>query len=301
LLGCCGIGKLDGEHPEIGYWLGVPFWGKGYATEAARALIDHAFGELGYDVLVSGARVSNPASRRVLQKCGFEWTGVGLYRIRALASSGAGRSLPSRPRSLGLTQELGQSAQRSLIMLQTCIATRDARLALRPVHEGDDEALFPLFADWEVIRWLSSPPWPYTREDMQRFIREQTAADGEDAETRFAITLEQTPIGILSVRTRTRQCSAARRWSEFRLLDRAALLGPRIYDSGASQRRGPRLPYGTPRGGLLRRARGKRCVVAGAGEGRVRADGKAMLYARPRGGEFPHVNTMLTRTGFVSD
>lgn len=80
VLGCCGIGKLDGEHPEIG-------GGKGYATEAARALIDHAFGELGYDVLVSGARVSNPASRRVLQKCGFEWTGVGLYRIRALASS----------------------------------------------------------------------------------------------------------------------------------------------------------------------------------------------------------------------
>jgi RimJ/RimL family protein N-acetyltransferase len=87
VLGCCGIGRLDGEHPEIGYWLGVPFWGKGYATEAARAVIDHAFGDLGYDVLVGGARVSNPASRRVLQKCGFEWTGVGLYRIRALASS----------------------------------------------------------------------------------------------------------------------------------------------------------------------------------------------------------------------
>ncbi len=50
------------------------------------AVIEHAFGERGYDVLVSGARVSNPASRRVLQKCGFEWTGVGLYRIRALAS-----------------------------------------------------------------------------------------------------------------------------------------------------------------------------------------------------------------------
>jgi RimJ/RimL family protein N-acetyltransferase len=87
VLGCCGIGRLDGEHPEIGYWLGVPSWGKGYATEAARAVIDHAFGDLGYDVLVGGARVSNPASRRVLQKCGFEWTGVGLYRIRAIASS----------------------------------------------------------------------------------------------------------------------------------------------------------------------------------------------------------------------
>ena len=87
VIGACGFDIRNGVEPEIGYWLGVPFWGKGYATEAARALIDHAFGELGYDVLVSGARVSNPASRRVLQKCGFEWTGVGLYRIRALASS----------------------------------------------------------------------------------------------------------------------------------------------------------------------------------------------------------------------
>ncbi len=87
IIGCCGIAKLDGEMPEIGYWLGVAFWGKGYATEAARAMIDHAFGALGYDTLLAGARVSNPASRRVLEKCGFQWTGVGLYRIRALASS----------------------------------------------------------------------------------------------------------------------------------------------------------------------------------------------------------------------
>ena len=80
-------------------------------------------------------------------------------------------------------------------MLRTWIEIRSARLALRPVRESDVAALFPLFADWDVIRWLSSPPWPYTREDMQSFIREQAARDGEDAEMRFAITLEQTPIG----------------------------------------------------------------------------------------------------------
>jgi RimJ/RimL family protein N-acetyltransferase len=85
-IGICGIELREGE-AEIGYWLGVPFWGRGYATEAVRALIDHAFGELGHDALVSGARVSNPASRRVLEKCGFQWTGVGLYRIRAISSS----------------------------------------------------------------------------------------------------------------------------------------------------------------------------------------------------------------------
>jgi RimJ/RimL family protein N-acetyltransferase len=86
-IGACGIGTADGEAPEIGYWLGVSFWGAGLATEAVRAMIDHAFGDAGHEVLQAGARVTNPGSRRVLEKCGFQWTGVGLYRIRALSSS----------------------------------------------------------------------------------------------------------------------------------------------------------------------------------------------------------------------
>jgi RimJ/RimL family protein N-acetyltransferase len=87
VLGACGISLPEREPPEIGYWLGVPFWGHGYATEAVRAVIDHAFADLDFEVLQAGARVTNPASRRVLEKCGFQWTGVGLKRIRALASS----------------------------------------------------------------------------------------------------------------------------------------------------------------------------------------------------------------------
>jgi RimJ/RimL family protein N-acetyltransferase len=85
-IGMCGVELREGA-AEIGYWLGVPFWGSGHATEAARALIDYAFGELGHETLAAGARVNNPASRRVLEKCGFQWTGVGLYRIRAINSS----------------------------------------------------------------------------------------------------------------------------------------------------------------------------------------------------------------------
>lgn len=87
VVGGCGIGTLRNDGPEIGYWIGVSHWGKGYATEAARALIDHAFGELGYTELMAGARVSNPASRRVLEKCGFQWTGVVLQRIHSIQSS----------------------------------------------------------------------------------------------------------------------------------------------------------------------------------------------------------------------
>lgn len=86
-IGVAGIAKLNGNAPELGYWLGVSFWGHGYATEAARTVIDHAFTKFGYEELQSGARISNPASRRVLEKCGFQWCGVGLYRIRSIASS----------------------------------------------------------------------------------------------------------------------------------------------------------------------------------------------------------------------
>jgi RimJ/RimL family protein N-acetyltransferase len=87
IIGGCGIHVMSGPDPELGYWIGVPHWGRGYATEAARALIDHAFGALGCERLAGRARVSNPASRRVLEKCGFQWTGVSLIRIRALKSS----------------------------------------------------------------------------------------------------------------------------------------------------------------------------------------------------------------------
>ncbi len=86
LIGGCGVDLYD-DGPEIGYWLGVPFWGCGYATEAVRALIDHAFDDLQHEVLAAGARVSNPASRRVLEKCGFQWTGVQLTRVRAINSA----------------------------------------------------------------------------------------------------------------------------------------------------------------------------------------------------------------------
>ena len=71
VIGACGIMFHFDDTPELGYWLGVPCWNQGYATEALQA----------------GARVTNPASRRVLEKCGFQWTGVGLYRINSIKSS----------------------------------------------------------------------------------------------------------------------------------------------------------------------------------------------------------------------
>jgi RimJ/RimL family protein N-acetyltransferase len=85
-IGMCSV-DLREDGTEMGYWLGVPYWGRGFATEAVRALIDHAFGDLEHEALISGARVNNPVSRRVLEKCGFQWTGVRLSRIRAINSA----------------------------------------------------------------------------------------------------------------------------------------------------------------------------------------------------------------------
>ena len=86
-VGMAGVDWREPELPELGYWFGVEHWGQGFATEAARAVIDFTFEEFSVDHLVSGARVANPASRKVLEKCGFQWSGVELHRFEALGSS----------------------------------------------------------------------------------------------------------------------------------------------------------------------------------------------------------------------
>jgi RimJ/RimL family protein N-acetyltransferase len=86
-IGVVGIDWREPDAPELGYWLGVEHWGRGFATEAARAVIDFTFEEFDIGHLISGARVANPASRNVLEKCGFQWSGVELHRFEALGSS----------------------------------------------------------------------------------------------------------------------------------------------------------------------------------------------------------------------
>ncbi|HLX13711.1 MAG TPA: GNAT family N-acetyltransferase [Bradyrhizobium sp.] len=86
-IGMVGIDWHEPETPELGYWLGVDYWGQGFATEAARAAIDFTFEDFDVELMRSGARVANPASRNVLEKCGFQWSGVELHRFESLGSS----------------------------------------------------------------------------------------------------------------------------------------------------------------------------------------------------------------------
>jgi RimJ/RimL family protein N-acetyltransferase len=86
-IGMVGIDWRQQNAPELGYWLGVRYWGQGFATEAARAVIDFSFEEFDAEHLIAGARVVNPASRNILEKCGFQWSGVELHRFVALGCS----------------------------------------------------------------------------------------------------------------------------------------------------------------------------------------------------------------------
>ena len=76
-IGCAGLNMTD-RGPELGYWIGEPYWRRGFATEAAHALVDLAFGSTEIQVLHCSTRVINPASRRVIHKCGFQYAGQGM-------------------------------------------------------------------------------------------------------------------------------------------------------------------------------------------------------------------------------
>jgi [ribosomal protein S5]-alanine N-acetyltransferase len=76
---CGGVGlRLDDahRHAELGYWLGVPFWGKGYATEAAQAMLDYGFDTLNLNRIYASLFPENLASRRVLRKIGMRHEGL---------------------------------------------------------------------------------------------------------------------------------------------------------------------------------------------------------------------------------
>ncbi len=66
------LGLADNE-AEVGYWIGVPFWGRGYIPEAVLEVIRHAFEDLGIEMLWCGYFDGNDKSRRAGEKCGFRY------------------------------------------------------------------------------------------------------------------------------------------------------------------------------------------------------------------------------------
>ncbi|SKA93012.1 Protein N-acetyltransferase, RimJ/RimL family [Prosthecobacter debontii] len=77
LIGAIGfVACKRHRRAELGYWIGVPFWGQGYCTEAAKAVIQYGFEGLGYHKINSCHIAGNPASGRVMEKSGLTREGV---------------------------------------------------------------------------------------------------------------------------------------------------------------------------------------------------------------------------------
>ena len=82
LIGCIGLQKTP-EGPELGYWIGKSFWGRGYGTEAAERMVRLAFETYRLPRLIASAVTINDASHRVLEKVGFAISGTGEIHSRA--------------------------------------------------------------------------------------------------------------------------------------------------------------------------------------------------------------------------
>lgn len=76
LCGAIGLQKAAAHnHAELGYWIGLPFWNKGYATEAARAVVVFGFQELLLSRIFAQVFAGNVSSQRVLEKLGMRHEG----------------------------------------------------------------------------------------------------------------------------------------------------------------------------------------------------------------------------------
>ena len=87
LMGAVSIGK------ELGYWLGRPFWGRGYMTEAAQAAVDHVFAVKDVPDIHSSHFFDNHGSRRVLEKLGFQDVGGHVHFSNARQADVPGRAM----------------------------------------------------------------------------------------------------------------------------------------------------------------------------------------------------------------
>ena len=83
----CALPAREGE-PTVGYWIGRPYWGQGICTEALGLLIGYVRRHTALSSLVSGHFVDNPASGRMMEKCGFVPTGELCFAPRLTGGEG---------------------------------------------------------------------------------------------------------------------------------------------------------------------------------------------------------------------
>jgi RimJ/RimL family protein N-acetyltransferase len=83
LIGTVGL-RISRRHDraELGYWIGQPYWGQGYASEAAAAVVDFGFQRQGLNRITAHHFLRNPSSGRVMQKIGMTCEGTLRQHVR---------------------------------------------------------------------------------------------------------------------------------------------------------------------------------------------------------------------------
>lgn len=138
-----GLAGMIGMDGELGYWLAPRAQGRGYATEAARAVASLHFAQ-SHAPLIAGHYADNPASAKVLAKLGFVQTG---RRDKMCLALGA-----ARPR-IDLRLSLDDFCAALPVFASQ-------RLTYRPMLAHDAPPLHRLVSQWQVTRQLGSFPWP---------------------------------------------------------------------------------------------------------------------------------------------
>jgi RimJ/RimL family protein N-acetyltransferase len=178
-------------------------------------------------------------------------------------------------------------------------AIRTERLLLRPLRPTDAEPLLALFANWEVVRWLSTPPWPYSLDDAHAFIAAQMDA-GRDRSNYFAITLDDALIGGVDARSNRPAGAPARspilgywlgqpHWGRGYMTEAVRAFIQHLFASTAAD---------TIYSGAFADNAASLRVQEKLGFERT---GEEMLYCRPCGGNRLHVNTELPGSRFRAE
>ena len=151
------------DEAELGYWLGVPYWGRGLAPEAARELLRHAFEDLGLKRVWCRYHDGNTKSKRVQEKLGFryQWTTEDVPAPQTGETGKGHVNLMTKEE-----WESGRSGPRG--------AREETELTIRNMRAGDLAPLHALLSDPRVMEHLEPP---YTAARTERFL--QTAGLSE--------------------------------------------------------------------------------------------------------------------------
>lgn len=140
-VGMIGL-EFNGKEAEAGYWIGKPYWGQGYATEALRALVDHGFRRLGLERLTASAVPENRASIRAQEKNGFVFAGMGETEAPA-----RGRKMQVEHRMLdraAWSRRRAETAPPLLLVVAVALVDKDGRVLLAQRPPGK-----PMAGLWE--------------------------------------------------------------------------------------------------------------------------------------------------------